>query len=89
MMVPTFEELVFRGFFQTSLRPFAGSPWPAIFFTSLFFAILHPPTHIPALFMLSLGLGYAYEKSGSLLRPILMHIMFNGFNIIVSFLLPS
>ena len=34
--------------------------------------------HWPALFVLALGLGYAYEKSGSLFRPIFMHAMFNG-----------
>ena len=80
-VVPVFEELLFRGFFQTSLRSLSGSPWVGIVLTSVFFAILHPPTHIPALFMLSVGLGYAYERSGSLLRPILMHIFFNGLSI--------
>jgi membrane protease YdiL (CAAX protease family) len=39
--------------------------------------------------MLSIGLGYAYERSGSLLRPILMHVFFNGFNIAMSLLLPQ
>jgi membrane protease YdiL (CAAX protease family) len=81
LIVPVFEELLFRGFFQTTLRSLSGSPWVGIVLTSVFFAILHPPTHIPALFMLSVGLGYAYERSGSLLRPILMHIFFNGLSI--------
>ena len=89
LIVPVFEELLFRGFFQTTLRSLSGSPWAAIVFTSLFFSILHPPTHIPALFMLSIGLGYAYERSGSILRPILMHVFFNGFNIAMTLLLPS
>jgi membrane protease YdiL (CAAX protease family) len=57
--------------------------------TSLFFAILHPPTHIPALFFLSCGLGYAYERSGSLFRPILMHVFFNGFSVAVTVLQSS
>ena len=81
VIVPVFEELLFRGFFQTSLRSLSGSPWVGIVLTSVFFAILHPPTHIPALFFLSCGLGYAYERSGSLFRPILMHIFFNGLSI--------
>ncbi|MFZ9010632.1 MAG: CPBP family intramembrane glutamic endopeptidase [Anaerohalosphaeraceae bacterium] len=89
LIVPIFEELLFRGFFQTSLRSFSDSPWAAIVFTSIFFAILHPPTHIPALFMLSVGLGYAYERSGSLLRPILMHIFFNGLSITMTLLMPQ
>ena len=89
LIVPTFEELLFRGFFQTSLRALSDSPWVAIVLTSAFFAVLHPPTHVPALFMLSVGLGYAYERSGSLLRPILMHIFFNSFNIAMTLLLPQ
>jgi membrane protease YdiL (CAAX protease family) len=89
LIVPVFEELLFRGFFQTALRSLSGSPWTGIVLTSIFFAILHPPTHIPALFMLSCGLGYAYERSGSLLRPILMHIFFNGFSVAMTLLMPQ
>jgi membrane protease YdiL (CAAX protease family) len=89
LIVPVFEELLFRGFLQTSLRSVSGRPWTAIVMTSLFFAILHPATHIAALFMLSCGLGYAYERSGSLTRPILMHVLFNGLNVAVTLLLPS
>jgi len=87
LIVPVFEELLFRGFLQTSLRSVSGKPWVAIVLTSLFFSVLHPPTHIPALFMLSCGLGYAYERSGSLFRPILMHVFFNGFSVAVTVML--
>jgi membrane protease YdiL (CAAX protease family) len=38
-------------------------------------------SHGPSLFVLALGLGYTYEKSGSLLRPIFMHALFNGINV--------
>jgi membrane protease YdiL (CAAX protease family) len=31
---------------------------------------------------LALYLGYAYEKSGSLLRPIFVHAMFNAMSVI-------
>jgi membrane protease YdiL (CAAX protease family) len=89
LVVPVFEELLFRGFLQTSLRSVSGKPWVGIVLTSLFFSVLHPPTHIPALFMLSCGLGYAYERSGSLFRPILMHVFFNGFNVVATLLLSS
>jgi membrane protease YdiL (CAAX protease family) len=89
LIVPVFEELLFRGFFQTTLRSLSNSPWAGIIITSIFFSILHPPTHIPALFMLSIGLGYAYERSGSLFRPILMHIFFNGLSVIMTLLIPQ
>jgi len=38
-------------------------------------------SHWPSLFILALGLGYAYERSGSLLRSIFMHALFNAINI--------
>lgn len=86
VIVPIFEEMLFRGLLQTSVRSLTASPWTAILLTSLFFSILHPPTHAPALFALSCGLGYAYERSGSLLRSILMHIFFNGLSVGVTLL---
>jgi len=88
VIVPIFEELLFRGFFQTSLSSDSGKPWVAIVVTSAFFALMHVPnyTHMPALFFLSCGLGYAYERSGSLFRPILMHVFFNGFSVAVTLL---
>jgi membrane protease YdiL (CAAX protease family) len=85
VVVPVFEEVLFRGFLQTAIGSVAQSPWAAIVLTSVIFSILHPPTHIPALFFLSCALGYGYERSGSLFRPILMHILFNGFSVAASF----
>ncbi len=58
--------------------------WLAILISSGLFAIVHANAgHWPALFMLGLCLGYSYEKSGSLLRPIFIHSFFNAIIIIV------
>jgi len=82
LVAPVIEEMLFRGLFQTTIRSYLRRPWPAIALTSLLFASIHTDvSHWPSLFMLALGLGYAYEKSGSLLRPIFMHAMFNGLTI--------
>ncbi len=79
VVAPLVEEMLFRGLFQSMIRSHLGRPWLAIVLTSVLFAGIHAnPTHWPALFTLGLGLGYTYEKSGSLLRPILMHAMFNA-----------
>jgi membrane protease YdiL (CAAX protease family) len=79
LVAPVVEELLFRGLFQTTIRSYIDRPWLAIVLTSIVFASIHPDrSHRPSLFVLALGLGYAYEKSGSLLRPIFMHAMFNG-----------
>jgi membrane protease YdiL (CAAX protease family) len=59
-----------------------GGPWPAIILASLVFVMFHEnPEHWPALFALSVCLGYSYEKSGSLFRPIFIHSMFNALSV--------
>ncbi len=83
VLVPVFEELLFRGLIQTMVRSYLDSPWLAILITSFIFALFHPMLHWPAIFMLSLGIGYSYERSGSLFRPIFIHIFFNATNVCV------
>ncbi|MHC4131826.1 MAG: lysostaphin resistance A-like protein [Planctomycetota bacterium] len=91
-IVPVFEELLFRGLFQTAIRSalerlsfferFQNKSvvsWSAIIIASVFFVLAHEDKwHLPALFVLSLAMGYAYEKSSSLLRPIFIHVFFNS-----------
>ncbi len=85
LVAPLVEELMFRGLFQSMIRSYLGRPWVAIAITSALFATIHTnQEHWPALFILALGLGYSYEKSNSLLRPIFMHAMFNGITIIAA-----
>ncbi len=82
VVAPLVEEVLFRGLFQTMIRSYVGRPWPAIAMASILFAAVHfNASHWPALFVLALGLGYSYEKSNSLLRPIFMHALFNGITI--------
>ena len=82
VIAPLLEEMLFRGFVQTTIRSFFGirnGAWPAIAASSVFFAIMHAdPGHWPALFVLGVCLGYSYEKSGSLFRPIFIHLFFNA-----------
>ncbi len=90
-VVPFLEEMLFRGLFQTMIRStlsfYKHAAWIAIFFTSVFFAITHAnPSHWPVLFVLASGMGYAYEKSGSLFRPVFMHMIFNASAIIMTWI---
>jgi len=56
--------------------------WGSILISSMIFTTVHyNVAHWPALFVLALCLGYAYEKSGSLFRPIFIHALFNGVTI--------
>lgn len=78
-LTPIFEELVFRGLLQTYFRENLGyKPWMSIFIVSAIFSVLHPLMHLPAIFILSVAMGYVYEKSGSLLRSIFIHCIFNS-----------
>ena len=87
VVVPFVEELVFRGMFQTMVRSVIVRPWPAIILTSMVFVIFHEnPQHWFALFALSLCLGYAYEKSGSLYRSIFIHSLFNTLSVVAALL---
>jgi membrane protease YdiL (CAAX protease family) len=81
-VAPIFEELLFRGLLQSVLTAYLAKPWLSIGITSLLFASLHYGTHFFGIFALSCCLGYAYEKSGSLLRPIFIHVFFNASSVL-------
>lgn len=79
IITAVFEEMLFRGLFQTMIRSQIAGPWLSILLSSVLFALAHiNVAHWPALFVLGVCLGYAYEKSGSLFRPIIIHGVFNG-----------
>jgi hypothetical protein len=78
---PLFEELFFRGFMYPVLKRRLGVA-AALTIVSVAFALIH--CHLPSvapLFALSLGLGLAYEMTGSLVTPIAMHALFNAANV--------
>jgi len=82
VVVPVLEEILFRGMFQSLIRSYTDRPWLSVAVSSALFASAHQnPQHWPALFALAICLGYAYEKSGSLFRPIFIHCLFNAVNI--------
>lgn len=60
----------------------AGRAVAAIVLGSAVFAAAHfqVPTSMPTIFVLSLALGYVYETSGSLIRVMAMHLVFNAFS---------
>jgi membrane protease YdiL (CAAX protease family) len=79
VQVPLVEEAIFRGFLYRGFRRYCG-PALAIGISAAFFALVHAPNwpQMPALFVLGVGLGYLYERSGSLVTPITFHAVFNG-----------
>ena len=91
LVVPFFEEMIFRGLFQSMIRStvyfYKQAAWIAILFTSLLFAVTHADiSHWPVLFILSMAMGYSYEKSGSLFRSVFIHMLFNASAIITTWI---
>ena len=86
------EELLFRGYLQSSFNRYFGKPfiianvefgWGLIL-SALLFGLMHalvttPPTCYWALFTFVLGLtlGFIREKDGSILSAVLLHAMFD------------
>jgi membrane protease YdiL (CAAX protease family) len=95
VIAPIFEEIIFRGLLQSALQQgqFVNRRWAAIGLSAVIFTSIHlgaiPVYATAPLFVLSLGLGYVYEKTGSLVTPIAMHMLFNGLNITVVLILIS
>ena len=84
VLAPLLEEFLFRGILQTYLKRHLSQK-VAIVISSLCFALFHlTPSqgagNIPLFFsLMTLGLflGFLYEKQGSLLTPIALHLTFN------------
>jgi membrane protease YdiL (CAAX protease family) len=94
LLVPVVEELIYRVYFQSAFLRLVKSRWVAVFLTSAVFVIAHwnvlPPggKHALApLFALSVALGAAYERTGRLGVPVVMHAVFNATNILLAFVI--
>ena len=77
LAAPLCEEFIFRGLLQGGLRRSLPA-WQAIGLAAALFAIVHPPAAMLPVFVLGLCTGYAYERSGSLLAPMLTHALYNA-----------
>ena len=87
IVAPLFEEFLFRGHLQTLLSRVTRMPWVSVIVTSILFALVHHWSIWLPIFVLSIGFGYVYERTGNLWVTVLMHAMFNGFSIVVNLLL--
>ena len=82
IVAPVAEEIIFRGYLYPVGKKYLGAFVSALV-TAVLFAILHGhAASIPALFTLALCLALSYEKTGSLLVPMIMHAVFNAVSVV-------
>ena len=88
---PLVEEFVFRGCLQSALRKLFGGAWIAIILTSALFAGMHVEMFkdgrwhaVAALFVFGLSLGFAFERTKKFTVPVVMHVIFNLVNIVIT-----
>ena len=78
---PVMEEILYRGILVSVVRK-TSSTGMTILLTSLFFAVLHGNLLvIPGLTLLGACLAYSFIRTGSLVAPIVIHVVFNAFNV--------
>jgi len=79
VIAPISEEFFFRGLVQTVLRDVSRRPWVAVAVTALVFGVAHwqQPQAVPPIVALGVLLGAAYERTGSLVTPVALHMLFN------------
>jgi len=81
IIAPVLEELIFRGFVYGGLRRMMTVPAAALA-SALIFAAAHvavPVGSLLAITLIGVVLAYLYERSGSLIAPMVTHAMYNSF----------
>lgn len=91
LLVPLVEELIYRVFLQSGILRIVRSRWLAVVLTSALFAASHWAVlpeggkhAIGPLFALSVAIGAAYERTGRLGVPIVIHSAYNAFNLFLA-----
>ncbi len=81
IVAPLTEELTYRGLIYGFAQRLTGH-WPAAILCSALFSLVHVDAvaSLP-LFVLAVGLATAYHRSRCLWVPILMHMLFNSWNL--------
>ena len=92
ILAPIAEEFVYRGLLQQGLKATGLGTRTAIVTTSLLFAIVHwgaltdgsRIVGLATLFMLAIGWGMLYERTGRIAAPVLAHAIFNATNLLIA-----
>lgn len=74
---PLCEEFIFRGLIFGGLRR-TLAPLPSALVSAAIFAVVHPPLSMLPVFVLGLCTAWAYQRSQTLLAPMLVHALYNA-----------
>ena len=77
IIAPIFEEIVFRGFFYKAVKRFVPYVLSSIIVAFIFALIHNNILTFTVLFVVSLLFTWIYERTGSIIYPILAHSTFN------------
>ena len=88
---PLLEEFTYRGLLQQGFRRLGADRASAILIGSIIFVFMHLPalpgasvlSAATTLLVLSLVLGWLFERTGSLIAPVVAHALFNGANLLL------
>jgi membrane protease YdiL (CAAX protease family) len=83
---PVGEEVFFRGLLYNSLKVRWGLRAAAVVSALIFAAVHVAPLQVLAIIPFGLLLAWAYERTGSLWVPIVMHATNNGFGLLLGYL---
>lgn len=77
LLAPVGEELLFRGVLFQALRR-RVPPWPAMGLSGLVFGLIHlEPIAVVGTFPLGMYLAWLFHRRGTLVSPIVAHLVFN------------
>jgi membrane protease YdiL (CAAX protease family) len=93
VLAPIAEEFVYRGLLQQGLKATGLGTRTAIVITSFLFANVHWSAltegsrlvGLTTLFILAIGWGMLYERTGRIAAPVLAHAIFNATNLLLAF----
>lgn len=92
VLAPIAEEIIFRGFLQSAALRLVKRAWLAATISAVLFAAIHigtgdtaiPWYAIVPIFVLGLANALAFERTGRLGVPVVMHMAFNLANILIA-----
>lgn len=83
---PMVEELGFRGICTEYLKRGFGF-WPTCIIQAVFFGIMHMNAmQASYAFVIGLGLGYVYMKTGNIIITMILHMCYNSFSTLISYI---